>query len=475
MSSPPAVPPEDPQKISMTTPSSGENTSSTTDTFPSTDTTQQQSYAENEGGHIFPEAVPNHNNDTKLGLLGVGDDSEKIVHRTSQTYPEVSYSEFSQKGSLPQHYEANNNYPQPYNENAPEVVHRDSSPPYAVEEKKPAKTICGIRALWFWVILAIIIIIVIIAAVVGGVVGSRASKSEPSTTFLPTAALAAVNYTSGDGVSHYRVYFQAKSNALYQSAWNSSSQEWLVSPLNPGNAAGPEIKPGTPLAAYTLGDGVHTTVEFHVFFLDNENKIWERGTKDPSDMWGTQTDNAMNGTLFAGNDSKLAAYGQQCNNFCAQTSIMTYQNYNYSLWWAAYIQNYGWYAQAVNADQNHTLVQGSSMSLSPIWTNDTSTVVIFSLGYTGNNDSMTDIEVMVNEPGTSGGVSVWDSNFSRSTLSANTVAASAFPSDFNISSIAASAGGRVYAIEEGKIVEWEWQHDNRTFTRIGTVNTDITT
>lgn len=99
-------------------------------------------------------------------------------------------------------------------------------------------------------------------------------------------------------------------------------------------------------------------------------------------MWGTQTDNAMNGTLFAGNDSKLAAYGQQCNNFCAQTSIMTYQNYNYSLWWAAYIQNYGWYAQAVNADQNNSLVQGSSMSLSPIWTNDTSTVVLYA--NTGN-------------------------------------------------------------------------------------------
>lgn len=85
----------------------------------------------------------------------------------------------------------------------------------------------------------------------------------------------------------------------------------------------------------------------------------------------------MNGTLFAGNDSKLAAYGQQCDRYCAQTSFIAYQDISDDLWWAAYISDYGWFAQAAKADSNHSLVTGSSLSVAPIWTNDSSLVALY--------------------------------------------------------------------------------------------------
>lgn len=88
---------------------------------------------------------------------------------------------------------------------------------------------------------------------------------------------------------------------------------------------------------------------------------------------------------------------------------------------------------------------------------------------------MSDMEVLTNEPETSRSVRVWDSDFSITSFSNNSDAASAFSSDFNLSIIAASAGGRVYAVEGGKLVEWEWQHGNRSFTKLGIVNTDVIT
>ncbi|KAH7045133.1 hypothetical protein B0J12DRAFT_701238 [Macrophomina phaseolina] len=524
MRSPPPVPPKDSPKMSSTTearpkrdgPRSCEKIPTTTKTSPTEDPTQHQPYVELTRGHILPEVVFGlHNHATH--------NSQKIPCATesnrpiSQIYPEVSYSELTQDGSLPQMHELEN-YPQVYTENEPEALNRGRSVPYALEateQARPTRTICGLRRLWFWVILTTIAVMALIVAIVGGVLGSRAAKANSKTTLLPTAALAAVNYTEGNGVQHHRVYFQAKSNALYQSAWNSSGQKWHVSPLNPRSASGPEIKPGTPLAAYTLNDGIHSAIEYHIFFLDTENRIWERASYDPDDMWSTQTENAMNGTLFAGNSSKLAAYSQQCDRYCAQTSILVYQDFDYSLWWAAYISDYGWYAQAAKADSNHSLVTGSSLSLAPIWTNDSSTVALyantgsltrfiwyqltawenswsynrsfpaklesdteiasFSLGYNAENDSMSDMEVLLNGPETPGGVRVWDSNFSTTNFSNNSAAASAFSSDFNLSTVVASAGGRVYAVEGEKLVEWEWQHGNRSFVRLGTVNTDIVT
>lgn len=268
MRSPPPVPPKDLPKIPITTkgppkrddPRNWEKIPGATNTSSSKDLTQHMSYAELTRDHILPEVVFGLDKNATYSSQKIPCAAEKSSNRTlSQTYPEVSYSEFTPNGSLPQTHELEN-YPQVYNENAPEALNRDRSSPYAPESTdqiKPTRKICGLRRLWFWVLLASITLIAVVVAIIGGVLGSRAGKTKSKTTILPTAALAAINYTEGNGVQHYRVYFQAKSNALYQSAWNSSAQEWHVLPLNPRGASGPDVKPGTPLAAYTLNDGIH--------------------------------------------------------------------------------------------------------------------------------------------------------------------------------------------------------------------------
>lgn len=293
MRSPPPVPPKDLPKIPITTkgppkrddPRNWEKIPGATNTSSSKDLAQHMSYAELTRDHILPEVVFGLDKNATYSSQKIPCATEKSANRPlSQTYPEVSYSEFTPNGYLPQTHELEN-YPQVYNENAPEALNRDRSSPYAPESTdqiKPTRKICGLRRLWFWVLLVSITLIAVVVAIIGGVLGSRAGKTKSKTTILPTAALAAINYTEGNGVQHYRVYFQAKSNALYQSAWNSSAQEWHVLPLNPRGASGPDVKPGTPLAAYTLNDGIHVSMLTLVPLVNAEKFLYpERNRVSP--------------------------------------------------------------------------------------------------------------------------------------------------------------------------------------------------
>lgn len=181
-----------------------------------------------------------------------------------ESYPEVHYAEYTPGSQLPQVAFDHGNYPQVSYGNHPEAFNLDGIGPEVTKEQQQQqqqRTVCGLRRKLFWMlVIAAVLCIVIIAAVVGGVVGSRDAKSKPKTTFMPTTALAAVNYTESSGVQHYRVYFQAESNELYQSSWDSNTEEWHVSPLNPTGADGPDVKPGTPLAAYVYNDRMHVSI-----------------------------------------------------------------------------------------------------------------------------------------------------------------------------------------------------------------------
>ncbi|KAL0263341.1 hypothetical protein SLS55_002321 [Diplodia seriata] len=302
MRSGPPVPPKDSSKAPLTTESrlkrdpahSYERISPTSNTSSKDLNHPQLAYAESNQNHILPEAVlvpDNHDAHNDEKTLVSADKPPHGSFSQDQGYPEVSYAELAHGGSLPQAHLELENYPQIYNESLPEPLNRDRRPPYALEttdEKASTRKICGLRRLWFWIILAAAILVAAIVAIIGG-----------------------------------------------------------------------------------------AAIEYHIFFLDNDNKIWERGSYDPDDMWGEQTSNTLNGTLFAGNNSKLAAYGQQCDRYCVQTSLVAYEDYESKLWWAAYISDYGWYAQAAKADSNHSLVTGSSLSMAPIWNNDSSLVALY--------------------------------------------------------------------------------------------------
>jgi hypothetical protein len=132
-------------------------------------------------------------------------------------------------------------------------------------------TVCGLRKSTFWIVAIVVVILVVAAAVGGAVGGTQASKSTPKSTPLPTSTpgsspnnsspelvanskLASLNYTDANGVDHYVVYFQILTTAIYQSAWNSSVQSWVVSPVTTkeklaDSTVDLDVKMQTPIAA----------------------------------------------------------------------------------------------------------------------------------------------------------------------------------------------------------------------------------
>ncbi|GME30572.1 hypothetical protein GTA08_BOTSDO03720 [Neofusicoccum parvum] len=299
-----------------------------------------------------------------------------------ESYPEVYYAENAQDNQLPQ-VVYDRSFPQVSYDSHPEAYNQEGSTLEALRQRKERKT-CGLPKKWFWAVLATVIGVVVVAAIVGGVVGSRSRNSKKGTSFMPTTALAAVNYTETTGVQHRRVYFQADDRSLYQSAWDSNSQKWDVSPLNPNNSPGPEIKPGTPLAAYVYNDQSHSTLEFHVFFLDTENRIWERGTPNADDMWGSQVSKVLAGNYTTSNDSDIAVYAAGCEDWCASTSVIVWQGAEGKLWSSGFITNYGWWAYQAGVDADHPLLSGSSLSLVPIWGNQSDGELLSVYANTGN-------------------------------------------------------------------------------------------
>lgn len=62
--------------------------------------------------------------------------------------------------------------------------------------------------------------------------------------------ITAANFTDGLGNNNALVFYQLQNNAIYMSAFNSSVDEWIVSPVidGKGNVTLDEVRPGTALA-----------------------------------------------------------------------------------------------------------------------------------------------------------------------------------------------------------------------------------
>jgi hypothetical protein len=107
--------------------------------------------------------------------------------------------------------------------------------------------------------------ILLLAAAIGGGLGgglaarNRALTQTPTSTSAPppshfdfspvygNSSLAATEWQEQvTNVTHYRVYFQAKTGTIWESAWDSNSSTWTVSPITDSGA---DIKMGTPLTA----------------------------------------------------------------------------------------------------------------------------------------------------------------------------------------------------------------------------------
>lgn len=101
-------------------------------------------------------------------------------------------------------------------------------------------------------------------------------------------------------------------------------------------------------------------------------------------MWGSQVSNVVTGNYTAGNDSKLAAYADGCEDFCATTSVLVWQNTAGELSCAGFITNYGWWSFEVSTLSEYPLLRGSSLSLVPVWANESDGGLISLYANTGN-------------------------------------------------------------------------------------------
>lgn len=146
------------------------------------------------------------------------------------------------------------------------------------EGRLPEVTLlCGLRKRTFWIvaILCTIAIAGIIAGTVGGVVLSRQNNQDgassvesppvatgpggsppenggglKATAILPTTKISSATFVDAYGNDNYLVIYQLSNHAIYLSAWNSSHQQWVVSPLLDGTTRDSldEIRPGTALS-----------------------------------------------------------------------------------------------------------------------------------------------------------------------------------------------------------------------------------
>ncbi|ODA79135.1 hypothetical protein RJ55_04727 [Drechmeria coniospora] len=162
-----------------------------------------------------------------------------------------------------------------------EVYH---PPTHGVSNRE--ETVCGLRKRSFYIIL--VLALVIVAAAVGGGVGGvlakrgsiddvappAADRNNSESTrgqyeLLPSTALSSVNFTDEYGYDNYLVFYQLRSRALCQSAFNSSNGEWIVSLVNSRTDI---IKNGTAISASIFWRS-KTSRDTRVYYADPDNRI----------------------------------------------------------------------------------------------------------------------------------------------------------------------------------------------------------
>ncbi|KAL1628868.1 hypothetical protein SLS54_001557 [Diplodia seriata] len=111
-------------------------------------------------------------------------------------------------------------------------------------------------------------------------------------------------------------------------------------------------------------DSSQDEYEYHLFFLDVDDGIWELVSADPDNMWKFSVGSALKGNYTASPSSKLASYGRQCGEECGNaTSVVVWQNDNDEIWLAGYEPGHGWVSFVMNATVEPPPVHGTSIAI----------------------------------------------------------------------------------------------------------------
>ncbi|GAP84107.1 putative fungal fucose-specific lectin protein [Rosellinia necatrix] len=242
----------------------------------------------------------------------------------------------------------------------PEVADGNANP--QPDGPKGAK-ICGIPRKYFWIAIGAAVLI-IVAVVVGAVVGSRNSSSaetaadnngdgsgsgsgsgnqsgnggtsnstEPTTTttlaLFAETRLASANFTDAQGNDNFLVTYQMNDASICMSAFNSSTNKWVVSTIVNGTEG---IKLGTSLAFSTFWQGSNSP-DVNLYYQSNGSSATIKAlvytssnaisttAVTPSGNWDSV--NAVSGfNSLPG--SALVSYGKQCE-FCNQFGYLFWQ------------------------------------------------------------------------------------------------------------------------------------------------------
>lgn len=91
--------------------------------------------------------------------------------------------------------------------------------------------ILGLRRKTFWILVAVgaVIIIAVVVGVAAGLLIPHGSSNANATILLANTKLASANFTDAQKNDNYIVVYQLQSRAIYLSAYNSSTNKWVVS------------------------------------------------------------------------------------------------------------------------------------------------------------------------------------------------------------------------------------------------------
>ncbi|KAF7548013.1 hypothetical protein G7Z17_g7349 [Cylindrodendrum hubeiense] len=435
----------------------------------------------------------------------------------------------------------------------PELAHPDMAhpkPEAAHADTGDKSRICGLRRKIFFAILLAAIIVV--AAIVAGVAvavtkksndkssddsssdTSGDSSSKPAgeskgdgTAILTDTDMAAANFTDEFGYDNYLVVYQLQNLAIYMSAYNSSEDKWIVSPVVDGTngISLDTVRNGTDLALDVYYHNA-TWRDVHLYWQSPTNAV---KTLFRNSMPTTETSSPKDWTYPFSTDrysgaegSSIVSYGRQCVYCTLYTYIFFQDDTNDVSGGVLFHDNEdGWtdrnftdittpatdtpLALAVVAATNVSdrgmsiFYQTESGVLAQITYDgdsgysgqtlsrglvDNSTIVAFSTGFndTESGSSGLGYQVLTTDPDSDGVLLTYYHD--GAWAAGNEV--TALSSCASRSTMAVNFGRRVYCVVDGdngeaEIVEWRWRGepngDTDSFTsydKVGTLSRDST-